>query len=131
LKDADYQKTIIDILLGIIKNKDNLGQSVFNMFYSYYIEVFEKALVSDDVFYKVIDIKMISKPRKHLFIDFIRKNGSESYYNYSPVEVKILLNMITLENYFNDILGMLIREDVNSVNDFNCQNILNLKIDGE
>jgi dynein heavy chain len=131
LKDADNQKTIEDILLEFIKNKDNLGQSVFNMFYSYYIEVYEKALASDDVFDKVIDIKMISKPRKHLFIDLIRKNGTEGFYNYSPVEVKILLNMITLENYFNDILGMLIREDVNSVNDFNWQKILNLKIDGE
>lgn len=115
-----------EVLLNLILNRDNLGQSIFNFIYSIYCEIIEKTLISnEDIFDKLIDIKIDAKERKKQYISLVKAA------NTSIIDKRILLTLISLDNYFNEIIKNLIREDVSSVNDFNWMKLINLKVDSE
>jgi energy-coupling factor transporter ATP-binding protein EcfA2 len=124
LKSKSHKKTK-DVLMDIIRNRDNLGQAIFNFMYSFFIDALEKALTTDDVFDKIIDIKIESKERKKNLIKLILDKTT------SKLDRRILINQVALENYFNEIIKNLIREDCNSITDFNWLKILQMKIDSD
>ena len=76
-------------------------------------ENIEKALSTQgDVFDKLIDIKFDSKERRNGILILLTDNSLDI------VERKKLLNLLCLENYFNELIKNLIRDDVNNINDF-------------
>ena len=77
--------------------------------YSLTFDQIEKALSTDDIFDKLIDIKIELKERRRMFIKMLQDFDS------GKVEKKILLNLISLENYFNEIIKNLIREKMQQV----------------
>lgn len=114
-----------DLIIELVKNHDNLGQAIFNFVYSLYMEQLEKALNQEDAFDKIMDFHEEAKGRKESFAAALKDVNS------SKVEKRILMNLISLESYFKNIIKTLVREDVVSTVDFNWQRLLHIKLDGE
>lgn len=114
-----------DMIIELVKNHENLGQAIFNFVYSYYMEQLEKALNQEDAFDKIMDFREDAKLRKETF------SASLKDLNSSKVEKRILMNLVSLESYFKNIIKTLVREDVVSTGDFNWLKYLHIKLDGE
>lgn len=124
-KNNKENKRPKDILMEIIMNRENLGQAIFNFLYSLCCEFIEKALSQDDVFDKIIDIKIDSRDRRKLYIKTLKDKDC------STLDRRILTSLVSVENFFNEVIKNLIREDVSSPGDFNWTKMLNIKIDSE
>ena len=114
-----------ELIIELVKNRENLGQAIFNFVYSFYMEQLEKALNQEDTFDKIMDFREDAKSRKDGFIASLKATST------TKVEKRILMNLISLESYFKNIIKILVREDVVSTSDFNWMKILHIKLDGE
>jgi len=114
-----------EMIIELVKNHENLGQAIFNFVYSFYMEQLEKALNQEDAFDKIMDFREDAKARKESFANALKDLNS------SKVEKRILMNLISLESYFKNIIKTLVREDVVSTGDFNWLKYLHIKLDGE
>ena len=116
-----------DVLKDLIMNKDNLAQGIFNCIYYLIMDNIEKSLfISDQAFDKLFDLYNDIKDDK---IDFFNSLIYDK--DTTPVQKRILFNLISLMNYAKLIIEILIKEDVTSNNDFTFVKIINPKIEND
>ena len=116
-----------EVVIDFIKNKDILGQAVFNCSYFYVMDTIEKGLtIEDEAFDKLFDLYHESKDERRVEYMKMLKNP-----NTTKAIKKILLSLIALENFVIITIENLIREDVSTINDFTYMKILNMKIENE
>ena len=78
-----------------------------------------------DIFDKLLDIKLECKERKTAMISILQEM------NLDLGERKKLINIISLENYYNELIKNLIREDVGSTNDFGWIKYISVSIESD
>ncbi len=110
----------------ILKNKEFLGQVVFMYVYYIMCDNIEKALSTQgDIFDKLLDLKFDCKERRTALISILHEH------NYDHVDKKKLMNIISLESYYNELIKNLIRDDVGTVNDFGWIKYINVNVESD
>jgi len=117
-------KKLLEILPEIVRNKDYLGQVGFMVLYSFFSDAIDKALRQDDIFDAILNIKFEYKERKLIFIKMLKTM------EFTSVEKVKIINYISLENYFSEIIKNLIREDTSAPNEFSWIKYPYVKIEG-
>lgn len=86
----------------------------------------EKALSTQgDIFDKLLDLKFDCKERRTALISILQE------YNYDPVDKKKLINIISLESYYNELIKNLIRDDVGTIYDFGWIKYINVYVESD
>lgn len=94
------------------------------VFYSFFSDAIDKALRTEDIFAAIINIMNEYAERKKNLIEMLRST------NFTPVERHKIINYISLENYFNEIIKNLIREDTAGPTEFAWIKYPFVKIEG-
>ena len=120
-------KNIKNVVNILIDNNEYLAQGAFNSMFYYIMDCLEKALISqDEAFDKLFDVYNEIKDEKIPdFINRIKNNKITS------IQKRIIINLISLENYAKNIIENLIREDVTSNNDYNFCKLIIPKIEND
>ena len=123
-KSTKKPKEVINDLLA---NKDNLAQGIFNCMFYYSMDCLEKALFTpDESFDKLFDLYNEIKEDK--IPSFIKKVKEEKL---PVIQKRIIINIISLENYIKSIIENLIREDVNTSSDYNFCKLIIPKVEND
>jgi hypothetical protein len=114
-------KTLKNFVHILIDNKEYLAQGAFNCMFFYIMDSIEKSLINpDEAFDKLFDLYNEIKDEK---IPSFMNRLKEDKLNY--LQKRIIINLISLENYAKDIIENLIREDITSTSDYNfCKLII-------
>ena len=120
-------KKPFDIIIDLIKNKDNIAQGIFHCVYYSIYDSLEKSLINEEeAFDKLFDLYHENKNgKKEEYIKLLKNNSS------NDLQRKILICLIALEDYFISVIENLIREDVVNTNDYTFQSIISIKLDND
>ena len=114
-------KTLKNFVHILIDNKEYLAQGAFNCMFFYIMDSIEKSLINpDEAFDKLFDLYNEIKDEKiPSFMNRLKEDKLNS------LQKRIIINLISLENYAKDIIENLIREDITSTSDYNfCKLII-------
>ena len=124
---SKINKNIRNVVNILIDNNEYLAQGAFNSMFYYIMDSLEKALINqDEAFDKLFDVYNEVKEEKiPAFINRIKTD------KISSIQKRIIINLISLENYSKNIIENLIREDVTSNNDYNFCKLIIPKIEND
>ena len=124
---SKINKNIRNVVNILIDNNEYLAQGAFNSMFYYIMDSLEKALINqDEAFDKLFDVyNEIKEEKIPAFINRIKNDKINS------IQKRIILNLISLQNYSKNIIEVLIREDVTSNNDYNFCKLIIPKIEND
>lgn len=116
-----------NVLQATLDNKDNLVQGIFNCMYFFMIDSIERALaIEDQAFDKLFDLyHEVKDDRLEGYISKLKAQDTPMLMR------RILVNLISLENYCKGIIENLIREDVTTITDYNYMKIIQTKLEND
>ena len=121
------KKRPFEVIIDTIKNKDNIAQAISQCVYYSIYDSLEKSLVNEEeAFDKLFDLYHENKNgKKEEYIKLLKNDST------NDLQRKILISLISLENYFITMIENLIREDVVNPNDYTFQVIVSIKLEND